>query len=214
MENFIAGAFGGLACVAAGQPLDTIKVKMQTYPHIYTSLYHSVKKTLVEERLRGFYAGAVPAVVSNVAENSVLFLCYNHCQTAVQWAFQVESRADLTVNQQALAGSLASIFSAAAITPCELIKCKMQTSKLNGLKSSMSPLEAVKVILREDGVMGMYRGLTSTWAREVPGYFGFFTVYNASIKFLAPEGEGNSTKKLSRWKLVYTQILLLVYSVT
>ena len=207
MENFIAGAFGGLACVAAGQPLDTIKVKMQTYPHIYTSLYHSVKKTLVEERLRGFYAGAVPAVVSNVAENAVLFLCYNHCQTAVQWAFQVESRADMSVHQRSLAGSLASIFSAAAISPCELIKCKMQTSRMNGLKYSMSPIEAVKVILREEGVMGMYRGLTSTWAREVPGYFGFFTAYNASIKFLTPEEQ--TTEKLSMWKLILIQLYLL-----
>ena len=196
MENFIAGAFGGLACVAAGQPLDTIKVKMQTYPHIYTSLYRSVKKTLVEEKLRGFYAGAVPAIVSNVAENAVLFLCYNHCQTAVQWAAGVESRADMSLQHLALSGSLASFFSAAAVSPCELIKCKMQTSKLSGCTTT-TPTEAVKSILKVDGVMGMYRGLTSTWAREMPGYFCFFTGYNASIKLLTPEGE--SPENLSRF---------------
>ncbi len=195
MESFIAGAFGGLACVAAGQPLDTIKVKMQTYPHIYTTLYHSVKKTLVEEKLRGFYAGAVPAIVSNVAENAVLFLCYSHCQSAVQWAVGAESRSDMSVHQLALAGSMASFFSASAISPCELVKCRMQTSRLNG-KGQWTPLQAVRSILKEDGVVGMYRGLSSTWAREMPGYFCFFTGYNASIKLLTPKGE--STDKLSK----------------
>lgn len=49
----------------------------------------------------------------------------------------------------------------------------------------------VKEIVREEGVQGLFRGLTSTWAREVPGYFFFFGGYAASRKLLTPAG-GNS----------------------
>ena len=197
MEHFVAGACGGLACVAAGQPLDTVKVKMQTYPHIYSSFYLAVKKTLVEERLRGFYAGAFPAVVSNVAENAVLFLSYKHCQSLVQWMVGAESRADMSAGQLSLSGSMASFFSALAISPCELVKCRMQTHSVSNLsKQVVSPVIVVRSILRDEGMAGMYRGLTSTWFREMPGYFCFFTGYNASIKFLTPEGQ--CTENLSR----------------
>ena len=41
-------------------------------------------KTLRSDGIvRGLYAGTVPAVVANVAENSVLFAAYGGCQKAV-----------------------------------------------------------------------------------------------------------------------------------
>ncbi len=33
--DFIAGALGGVACVLAGQSLDTVKVKQQAFPDKY-----------------------------------------------------------------------------------------------------------------------------------------------------------------------------------
>ena len=36
--DFVAGALGATASVYVGQPLDTIKVKMQTFPHLYPNL--------------------------------------------------------------------------------------------------------------------------------------------------------------------------------
>ncbi len=121
--DVISGGLGGLACVLAGQPLDTIKVKMQTYPGMYSSTFQALKTTLVEEKFRGFYAGSSPAIISNIAENAVLFLCYNKCLSVVQW---IGGNENLTLTQKASAGSLASLFSSIATTPPEQIKCKMQ----------------------------------------------------------------------------------------
>lgn len=42
-------------------------------------------------------------------------------------------------------------------------------------------------ILKEEGVPGLFRGLTSTWAREVPGYFFFFGGYSGSLMLLTPK---------------------------
>lgn len=44
-------------------------------------------------------------------------------------------------------------------------------------------------IIREDGFLGLFRGMTSTLVREVPGYFFFFGGYELSRYILTPEGK-------------------------
>lgn len=70
---------GGVALVYVSQPLDTVKVKMQTFPNMYTGMMDCLGQTFRKDGfVRGLYAGTMPAIVANVAENSVLFAgeCY------------------------------------------------------------------------------------------------------------------------------------------
>ncbi|PNJ60604.1 SLC25A15 isoform 3 [Pongo abelii] len=43
--DLTAGAAGGTACVLTGQPFDTMKVKMQTFPDVYRGLTDCCLKT-------------------------------------------------------------------------------------------------------------------------------------------------------------------------
>lgn len=75
---------GGMALVYVGQPLDTVKVKMQTFPLLYTNMVDSVRNTYLQDGIvKGLYAGTTPALVTNIVENSVLFLCYGFCQKLI-----------------------------------------------------------------------------------------------------------------------------------
>ncbi len=51
------------------------------------------------------------------------------------------------------------------------------------------PLYLTKQILREEGIRGMFRGLTPTFAREMPGYFFFFGGYELGREFFVEEGQ-------------------------
>lgn len=63
-----------MAGVYAAQPLDTVKVKMQTFPQLYKGMIDCLVTTYKRDGIRrGLYAGSIPAVAANVAENSVLF---------------------------------------------------------------------------------------------------------------------------------------------
>ena len=128
VADTIAGAFGGLACVAVGQPLDTVKVKLQAFPNLYPTLLSTIRKTFREEGLRGFYAGCAPACLSNVAENAVLFVAYGNCQKLVQWVTG-KSDSNMSVLERASAGAFASLFSSVAITPPDLIKSRLQAQR-------------------------------------------------------------------------------------
>ena len=48
-----------------------------------------------------------------------------------------------------------------------------------------TPFTIVKDILKTDGVLGFYRGITSTVLREVPGYFFFFGGYEGTKYLLS-----------------------------
>lgn len=56
-------------------------------------------------------------------------------------------------------------------------------------KLRIGPWSLTRQILREQGVQGMFRGLSSTIAREMPGYFFFFGGYEATRELLAAKGQ-------------------------
>lgn len=127
VKDFTAGAFGGTACVLAGQPFDTIKVKMQTFPSLFRNAFDCGVKTFRQEGVfRGLYAGTVPSLVANICENSFLFLFYGQCVMVVRKLTRAKDEKDLTIFHRACAGSGAAFFTSFALCPAELIKCRLQ----------------------------------------------------------------------------------------
>lgn len=65
--NFVYLTPGGTASVYVGQPLDTVKVKMQTFPTLHTNAYRCFVTTLRQEGIpHGLYAGTVPSLAAQV----------------------------------------------------------------------------------------------------------------------------------------------------
>jgi len=197
--DFIGGSLGATASVYVGQPLDTLKVKMQTFPSLYPSLRTCFTHTLAKEGVvRGLYAGTLPALVANVAENSILFAAYGSCQKLVASSTGVTSVEELGVVANGFSGFLAAFWSSLALCPTELVKCRLQAmrefSLLKGeLPPVTGPAQLTRSILKTEGVPGMFRGLTATFTREMPGYFVFFFAYEMSRSLLVREGESKAS---------------------
>lgn len=86
---------GGTACVLSGQPFDTAKVKMQTFPSMYRGFIHCFISTFRQVGLHGLYKGTTPALIANITENAVLFLSYGMCQDVVRFLSGINKGADL-----------------------------------------------------------------------------------------------------------------------
>ncbi|XP_036381584.1 mitochondrial ornithine transporter 1-like [Megalops cyprinoides] len=192
--NLTAGAAGGVACVVSGQPFDTVKTKLQTFPGLYRGFLDCFLKTQRQDGLWGLYQGTVPALLANVAENAVLFACYGSCQQLTARVCGLESVSDLSDLQNAAAGSLASVFSSLVLCPTELVKCRMQAlhemraAGKTSLSCRVSTWSIVKGILQREGPSGLFQGMSSTWLREVPGYFFFFGGYEISRSLFTQPG--------------------------
>ncbi|XP_069615011.1 mitochondrial ornithine transporter 1-like [Ranitomeya imitator] len=198
--DLTAGAAGGTACVLTGQPFDTAKVKMQTFPNMYRGLTDCAVKTYRQVGFRGFYKGTGPALLANIAENSVLFMSYGFCQRVVRRLAGLEDNATLSDLQNAAAGSFASVFAALVLCPTELVKCRLQAMhelQVSGklAQGQNTAWSVVKGIVQREGPLGFYQGLTSTICREMPGYFLFFGGYELSRSFFAASG-GKSKDEL------------------
>ncbi|KAJ8405814.1 hypothetical protein AAFF_G00312510 [Aldrovandia affinis] len=192
--NLTAGAAGGVACVVSGQPLDTVKTKLQTFPNLYRGFMDCFLKTYRQDGVRGLYQGTMPSLLANVAENAVLFACYGTCQQLTAKTFGLESISELSDLQNAAAGSLASVFSSLVLCPTELVKCRMQAlheMRMVGktsLACGTSSWSMVRNILQREGPQGLFQGMSSTWLREVPGYFFFFGGYEISRSLFTQPG--------------------------
>lgn len=192
--DFIAGSVGGTAVVYVGQPLDTVKVKMQTFPQLYKGMLDCFVKTYRNEGvIRGLYAGTVPAITANVAENSILFLFYGFCQKLIAAVTNTGEIEQLSTLSNATAGCFASFFSAFGLCPTELIKVKLQCARevalVSGSKLRVTGFDLLKDIVRKEGVVGLFQGLQSTIVREMPGYFVFFGAYEGTRSLLTPPGK-------------------------
>lgn len=135
---------------------------------------------------------------------------YGWCQKLVANTAGKESIKDLSLVQNATAGFLAAFFSSFPLCPTELIKCKLQAMRetqvdtrvtklyfifynnpqLNPLQEPgktakhITPFQLTRQILKNEGVPGLFRGLSSTFAREMPGYFFFFGGYEGCREML------------------------------
>lgn len=69
---------------------------MQTFPTLYRSFVHCIVSTYKQVGLRGLYQGTSPALMANIAENSVLFMSYGFCQQVIRFAAGLEREAALT----------------------------------------------------------------------------------------------------------------------
>uniref|UniRef100_A0AC34Q6K9 Mitochondrial ornithine transporter 1 n=1 Tax=Panagrolaimus sp. JU765 TaxID=591449 RepID=A0AC34Q6K9_9BILA len=187
--DLAAGTAGGIANVYAGQPLDTVKVKMQTFPQLYKNWITCFGDTFKSDGVRGLYAGTVPALAANIAENAVLFTAYGYCQKLVAFVTKQEDPDKMRPLSNACAGSLAAIFAAMVLCPTELVKCRLQAQHELNPRSKSNLVSICRDMYRNQGMRSFFIGMTPTLAREVPGYFVFFGAYEFSRFMLTPEGK-------------------------
>lgn len=157
---------------------------MQAFPSMYPNMLRCFTSTLKSEGIfKGLYAGTTPSLAANVGENAVLFCAYGFCKQAVS-TVTGRHEAKMTVMDKATSGFFAAFFSSLVLCPTELIKCKLQAIKERGDKP-IGATALTKEIVKTQGFTGLFKGLTSTIFREMPGYFAFFFGIEATKKFLS-----------------------------
>jgi solute carrier family 25 citrate transporter 1 len=121
-----------------------------------------VLKTYHNEGPHALYKGCGTLVIGSVAKDAVRFMSFD----AVKNAFRDPETGALTPGRNMLAGMsagvVASIF---AVTPTERVKTAL-IDDARGEKRYRSAVHAVRLILREDGFVGLYRGFAGTTLKQ------------------------------------------------
>ncbi|GIX74460.1 hypothetical protein CEXT_578471 [Caerostris extrusa] len=165
IKNFLAGGVGGICCVAAGHPLDTIKVRLQTMPKpapgalpLYAGTFDCAKKTVIK---RGLYKGMAAPITGVTPMFAVCFFGFGVGKRLQQ----KHPEEQLTLIQLFNAGMLSGVFTTAIMTPGERIKCLLQVQQAAsaGVEAKYAgPVDCVKKLYKEGGVRSIYKGTAAT----------------------------------------------------
>ncbi|XP_029466075.1 mitochondrial carnitine/acylcarnitine carrier protein-like [Rhinatrema bivittatum] len=195
IKNFFAGGVGGICLTVAGQPLDTIKVNMQTQRKprpgqtlLYKSTLDCLTKIIASQGIRGLYKGMGAPLAGITPTMALTFFGFG-----LGKRLQQQNPDDsLTFPQVFAAGMMAGVFSTTVLAPMERVKCLLQVQSNSTICRYVGPVDCMRQLYAESGVQGVYRGTLLTLLRDVPATGVYFMTYEWLKTSFTPEGKSIS----------------------
>ncbi|KAH9299381.1 hypothetical protein KI387_031063 [Taxus chinensis] len=186
-KDLMAGTVGGAAQIVCGHPFDTIKVKLQSQIRgQYAGATDALTKTIAQQGFAGLYRGMGAPLATVAALNALLFTTRGQMEVFLRFLREKEPgdpAARLSASDQVICGAGAGAAVSFVACPTELIKCRLQA---HGGGSVTGPLDvARRVLTREGGFVGFFKGLTPTLCREAPGNAIMFGTYEWVKRWMA-----------------------------
>lgn len=176
-------------------PLEYAKTRVQlSRAHPPRNPFSPLLLVLRTEGVRAAYKGCGVLVVGSVGKDAVRFLGFD----SVKNAFKDPRTGTLTPARNMLAGMAAGVLaSVLAVTPTERIKTALiddaSGAGVAGARRFRWTGDAVKAILKEDGVIGLYRGFAGTTLKQASATSFRMGSYNIIKDFEEAKGVTQST---------------------
>lgn len=191
--SLISGGLAGGVEASLTYPFEFVKTRVQLHSppgsNPPRNPFKIVSQVYTHEGLRALYKGCGALVVGSVAKDAVRFLSFDTVKNAFK---DKESGALSPARNMAsgmVAGVVASIF---AVTPTERIKTAL-IDDARFSKRYTSTLHCIKLILREDGMLGLYRGFAGTTLKQATATSFRMGSYNIIKDFQEAKGVKQNT---------------------
>ncbi|XP_067947727.1 mitochondrial glutamate carrier 1-like [Watersipora subatra] len=194
LPKVINGSVAGLIGVTCVFPLDLVKTRLQNQQHgalrMYSSILDCAVKTFRAEGFLGMYRGSGVNLLLITPEKTIKLVGND----VFRQRFTNQQTGQLTIPNEVLAGGCAGACQVLITTPMELLKIQMQDAGRseatlvvtgNGQGKITPRLTAMTVtirLLKEKGIIGLYRGCFATLLRDVSFsalYFPLFAHLNS-----------------------------------
>lgn len=142
-----AGATAGTAQFVATNPMEIVKIRMQT-THGQTTM-----QVVRELGFRGLYTGAPATLLRDIPFSMLYFSTYGFLRQ--KWT---DEHGNIGGMKAFLAGGLAGIFSAAAVTPADVIKTRLQAKPAPGQVPYAGIMDCYSQIVAKEGHKALFRG--------------------------------------------------------
>jgi solute carrier family 25 carnitine/acylcarnitine transporter 20/29 len=152
---FASGVFSGLITTFVVTPVDKVKILLQNKKQI------SLKNIIQNGNIMSLYNGWSATLFREVPGYGIYFTSYEYLKNTFGMPY---------FYTPIIYGSLCGIASWLFIYPSDPIKTKMQNNSIN-FKN------ALKIILQNEGVYGLYRGMSLALFRAIPLHGGVFMGY-------------------------------------
>ncbi|KAJ9076371.1 Mitochondrial succinate-fumarate transporter [Entomophthora muscae] len=183
--HLIAGGSAGLMEACICHPLDTIKVRMQLKRTKQVGNFFNVGARIVtKEGTLALYKGLGAVVSGIVPKMAIRFSSFEYYKSLM-----ADKDGNVPVQKTFLAGLGAGVTEAVmVVTPMDVVKIRLQAQR----HSMMDPLDVPKyrnaahaayVIVKEEGVGALYKGIALTALRQATNQAVNFAAYQELKKF-------------------------------
>lgn len=205
ISQLLAGGVAGALSKTCTAPLARLTILFQLqgmHPDTATlrkaSIWHEASRIIGEEGFRAFWKGNLVTIAHRLPYSSVNFYAYEHYKKLLHAIPVVESEgenmsSDLFVHF--VGGGLAGITAASITYPLDLVRTRLaaQTNVIyyRGI------CHALQTICRDEGVLGLYKGLGATLLGVGPSIAISFSVYETLRSFWQSQRPNDSTVLVS-----------------
>ncbi|KAK9900131.1 mitochondrial carrier [Cystobasidium minutum MCA 4210] len=192
--NFVLGGIAGGIGATAVYPIDLVKTRMQNQRSkvvgelLYKNGIDCAKKVYKNEGFKGFYRGLPPQLIG-VAPEKAIKLTMNDL---VRGKARDPDTGKIKLYWEVLAGAIAGASQVVFTNPLEIVKIRLQMQGEMAKVTGDAPRGAVHII-KQLGLLGLYKGASACLLRDVPFSAIYFTAYAHLKKDLFREGENGKT---------------------
>ncbi|KAH6636786.1 mitochondrial carrier domain-containing protein [Chaetomium tenue] len=186
----IAGAFGAFMVY----PIDLVKTRMQNQrgadpgQRLYNNSIDCFRKVIRNEGFRGLYSGVLPQLVG-VAPEKAIKLTVN--DLVRNWF--TDKQGQIWWGSEVFAGGAAGGCQVVFTNPLEIVKIRLQVQGEVAKSVEGAPKRSAIWIVRNLGLVGLYKGASACLLRDVP----FSAIYFPTYSHLKRDVFGETqTKKL------------------
>ncbi|PHH80646.1 hypothetical protein CDD82_1628 [Ophiocordyceps australis] len=198
--NFVLGSIAGAFGAFMVYPIDLVKTRLQNQrgaqpgQRLYKNSIDCFQKVIRNEGIRGLYSGVLPQLVG-VAPEKAIKLTVNDL---VRGHFTTKT-GDIWWGHEVVAGASAGACQVIFTNPLEIVKIRLQVQGEVVKTAESAPKRSAMWIVRNLGLMGLYKGASACLLRDVP----FSAIYFPTYSHLKRDVFGEtSSKKLGVLQLL------------
>ncbi|KAG9314129.1 mitochondrial carrier domain-containing protein [Chiua virens] len=187
--NFVQGGFAGALGATIVYPIDLVKTRMQNQRStvvgqmLYKNSLDCARRILRSEGFLGFYRGLGPQLIG-VAPEKAIKLTVNDF---VRGRAMDPETGRIKLTWELIAGGTAGGCQVVFTNPLEIVKIRLQIQGEAAKLEGAAPKGAVHIV-RQLGLMGLYRGASACLLRDIPFSAIYFPAYSHLKKDVFQEG--------------------------
>ncbi|KAK7039178.1 hypothetical protein VNI00_010082 [Paramarasmius palmivorus] len=179
VHSLIAGATAGAIEAFITYPTEFVKTRSQ-FGGKKLGPIAIVKDTLKTQGVAGLYSGCMALVIGNAAKAGVRFVSYDHFKGML-----ADNQGKISAPRSLVAGLGAGMTEAIfAVTPSETIKTKLIDDAHRPNPQYRGLVHGTVSIVRQEGILGIYRGLFPVMMRQGANSAVRFTTYSTLKQFV------------------------------
>ncbi|XVF76704.1 hypothetical protein PTKIN_Ptkin13bG0287800 [Pterospermum kingtungense] len=187
IQQLLAGGIAGAFSKTCTAPLGRLTILFQVqgmHSDVSSlskaSIWREASRIVNEEGFRAFWKGNLVTIAHRLPYSSVNFYAYEHYKSLLQSILGLESErknasADLFVHF--VGGGLAGMTAASATYPLDLVRTRLAAQRNSIYYRGIG--HAFRTICRDEGFLGLYKGLGATLLGVGPSLAISFSVYES-----------------------------------